>query len=201
VPQNPPTARSGAAPKHNSALEYAVIAVAAIVIAFTLQAFVVKPYRIPSESMVPTLLIRDRVLANRFIYHLREPQRGDIVVFRYPVDERLTFIKRLIGLPGDVISLDEGKVVVNGKPLDEPYLAQEGGRPVPTNPDGPPPGSTMAAPWSLTQPYTVGKDEYFVMGDNRLNSDDSRVWGPVPKDNLIGLAFLVYWPPGRIKTL
>jgi signal peptidase I len=194
-------AAKGAAAKHNTALEYAVIAVVAIAIAFTLQAFVVKPYQIPSESMAPTLLKGDRILANRFIYHFRAPRRGDIVVFRYPVDERLTFIKRLIGLPGDTLSLQDGKVLVNGAPLNEPYLALEGGQAVPTNPAGPIGGSTMVQPWSLAEPYTVPEGEYFVMGDNRMNSDDSRVWGPLPKENLIGVAFMVYWPPGRVKTL
>lgn len=200
APNQPPSKKATAA-RHSTALEYAVIAVAAVLIAFALQAYVVKPYRIPSESMVPTLLKGDRVLANRFIFHLREPRRGDIVVFRYPVDERLTFIKRVIGLPGDVVSLEAGSVLVNGNPVHEPYLAVEGGQPVPTDPAGTEGGSTMSRPWSLAKPYTVGEGEYFVMGDNRLNSEDSRVWGPLPEENIVGLAFFVYWPPGRIKTL
>jgi signal peptidase I len=187
------------ASRRSTLIDYLVIAGIAIVLALVLQAFVVKPFRIPSPSMVPTLEPRDRVLVNRFIFHFHQPQGGDIIVFRYPRDPKLVFIKRVIGTPGDVVSLDDGKVVVNGQVLDEPYLATQGGQPVPTVPLLP--AGAADQPWSLNEPYTVPADSYFVMGDNRLESEDSRFWGPVPKGNLIGDAFLVYWPPQRIKTL
>ena len=184
--------------KRNTVIDYAVIAIAAVVLAFLLQAFVVKPYRIPSPSMVPTLDVGDRVLVARFIYHFDKPSRGDIVVFRWPGDNKTVFIKRIIGVPGDTISLKDGRVYVNGQELDEPYVAKDNGQTQPTDPAPMMPGSTMSQPWSLNQSYTVPPDSYFVMGDNRTASDDSRVWGPVPTGNLIGQAFFTYWPPTRI---
>lgn len=133
------------------------------------QAFLVTPFRIPTPSMVDTLRPGDRVLVNRVMYHLRRLQRGDIVVFEYPRNRDVMFIKRVIGLPGDTLETRAG--------------------------------TTMREPWSLADPYTVGKDEYFVVGDNRTRSDDSRVWGTVPAANIIGAGFLTYWPLGRLGTL
>jgi signal peptidase I len=179
-------------------VEYGVILVVALAVAFLLQAFVVKPYRIPSPSMVPTLDPGDRVLVARFLYHFTSPARGDIVVFKYPLDTRTVFIKRVIGLPGDTISLHDGSVYVDGVRQNEPYLPKLDGRPVPTEPALPVSGSTMTEPWSLNRPYTVPAKHYFMMGDNRTDSDDSRVWGPVPASDLIGRAFLIYWPVTRI---
>ena len=178
--------------------EYGVILVVALAVAFLLQAFVVKPYKIPSPSMVPTLDPGDRVLVARFLYHFTSPARGDIVVFKYPLDTHVVFIKRLIGLPGDTISLRDGSVYVDGVRLNEPYLPKLDGRPVPTEPAPPLPGSTMTEPWSLNRPYTVPAGHYFMMGDNRTDSDDSRVWGPVPASDLIGRAFFIYWPVTRL---
>ncbi len=179
-------------------VEYGIILVVALAVAFLLQAYVVKPYRIPSPSMVPTLQPRDRVLVARFLYHFTSPGRGDIVVFRYPLDTHVVFIKRLIGRPGDTISLRDGAVYVNGVRLHEPYLPKLAGRPVPTEPASPVSGSTMSEPWSLNRPYTVPVGHYFMMGDNRTDSDDSRVWGPVPASDLIGRAFFIYWPVTRL---
>jgi signal peptidase I len=182
-------------------VEYAVILAVALAVAFLVQAFVVKPYRIPSPSMVPTLDPGDRVLVARFHYHLTAPSRGDIVVFKYPLDPRVVFIKRLIGLPGDTLSLNDGHVYVNGVRQDEPYVQRVNGQPAPTNPAPALSGSTMTDPWSLHSPYTVPPGHYFMMGDNRLDSDDSRVWGPVPARDLIGKAFFVYWPLNRLGSL
>ena len=180
-------------------VEYGTILAIALAIAFLLQAFVVKPYRIPSPSMVPTLDPGDRVLVARFLYRLESPRHGDIVVFRYPLQTKLVFVKRLIGLPGDTLAVRDGYVYRNGVRLNEPYVArQSNGRPVPTEPGPAIAGSTISQPWSLNQPYTVPPDSYFMMGDNRTNSDDSRMWGPVPKKDVIGKAFFVYWPPGHI---
>jgi signal peptidase I len=180
--------------------EYGVILIVALAVAFLLQAFVVKPYRIPSPSMVPTLDPGDRVLVARFLYRFTTPSHGDIVVFKYPLDTRVVFIKRLIGLPGDTLSLREGHVYRNGVELHEPYVAKVAGETAPTEPASPVSGSTMSEPWSLNQPYTVPAHTYFMMGDNRLDSDDSRVWGPVPARDLIGKAFLIYWPLKRVGT-
>ena len=179
-------------------VEYGVILIVALAVAFLLQAFVVKPYRIPSSSMVPTLDPHDRVLVARFLYRFTSPAHGDIVVFKYPLDTRVVFIKRLIGLPGDTLSLRGGHVYRNGVELHEPYVVKFDGQTAPTLPATPVDGSTMSDPWSLNHPYAVPAHTYFMMGDNRTDSDDSRVWGPVPARDLIGKAFLIYWPLNRI---
>jgi signal peptidase I len=169
----------------------------AVLIVLALKAWVVNPYRIPSSSMEPTLHcarpatgceahFSDRVLANRLVYHFREPRRGEIVVFKTPPLARLrcgaggTFVKRLIGLPGEHLSERNGYVYVDGKRLAEPYIHAD--------------RRDHEAPRS----WNVPKGEYFFMGDNRRESCDSRMWGPVPRANLIGEVFFVYWPPNRI---
>jgi signal peptidase I len=173
-------------------LEYVVLAVVAIAVALLIQAFLVKPYRIPSESMEDTLLIGDRVLVDRVSWRFSQPQRGDIVVFHPPFAGPV-LIKRIVGMPGDEISLRDGAVYVDGKPLDEPYvrIGDEGG-PEPTEP------FDNGLPWSLQEPYTVPDGNYFVMGDNRTDSGDSREFGPVPRGQLVGQAFARYWPPSRV---
>jgi signal peptidase I len=172
-------------------LEYVVLAVVAIAVALLIQAFLVKPYRIPSESMENTLLIGDRVLVDRISWRFSDPERQDIVVF-HPPFEGPVLIKRIIGMPGDEISLEDGAVYVNGKKLDESYVRKVNGEAVPSEP------FDNGLPWSLQRPYTVPKGNYFVMGDNRIDSGDSREFGPVPRGQLVGKAFARYWPPGRI---
>jgi signal peptidase I len=171
-----------------------VIAVGAVL---AIKAWIVNPYRIPSSSMEPTLHCAqpqpgclanysDRVLANRFIFHFRDPHRGDIVVFKTP--EKAfeacgaggTFVKRIVGLPNDVVTERRGQVSINGKPLDEPYI--------PTD-----------ARDDRSGKWTVPAGSYFMMGDNRAQSCDSREWGSVPRGDLIGPVFAVYWPPQRIS--
>jgi signal peptidase I len=179
-------------------LDWVFTIAGAVLIVFALKAWVVNPYRIPSSSMEPTLhcarpalgceaRFSDRVLANRFIYHFRDPKRGEIIVFKTPPEAAIrcgaggTFVKRLIGLPGDLVSERDGFVYINGAKLDEPYLKPE--------------RRDHEAPrtWPRVQP-----DRYFFMGDNRQQSCDSRAWGTVPRKNLIGEVFFVYWPPTRI---
>ena len=172
-------------------LEYAVLAIVAIAVALLIQAFLVKPYRIPSESMESTLLIGDRVLVDRASWRFSDPERTDIVVFHPPFIGPV-LIKRIIGMPGDEISLQDGAVFVNGEPLDEPYVREVAGEPVPSRP------FDNGLPWSLQEPYTVPADSYFVMGDNRIDSGDSREFGPVSRSQLVGHAFARYWPPARI---
>ena len=173
----------------------------AIGLALVIQAFVVKPYRIPSPSMVDTLEIGDRVLVNRVVYHLRDVARRDVIVFRYPLNRDVVFIKRVVGLPGDRLLAKDGKLWVNGEPQDEPYVHKTNGVADPTQPMGAIPGTPTPHPWSLQEEYTVPEGSYFMMGDNRANSDDSRVWGPVPENDLIGEAFFIYWPLTRLDTL
>ena len=173
-----------------------MIAVGAVL---AIKAWVVNPYRIPSSSMEPTLhcahsspadgceaRFSDRVLANRFVYHFTDPERGEIVVFETPPEaEEIcpgpggVFVKRLIGLPGDELEGRDGAVSLNGGLLSEPYVAG---------------GDTGRA----FEPIIVPEGQYFMMGDNRSSSCDSRDWGPVPRENLIGPVFALYWPPQRI---
>ena len=184
-------------------IDWIVTIVGAIAIVLAIKAWVVNPYRIPSSSMEPTLhcakpangceaRFSDRVLANRFIYRFRDPRRGEIIVFETPPAARArcgaggTFVKRLIGLPGDLLELrSEGGlsyVYINGKKLDEPYIGKN--RRDTRGPDT----------------FPVPQGQYFMMGDNRSQSCDSREWGTVPRKNLIGKVFATYWPPNRISV-
>jgi signal peptidase I len=193
-----------------NAIELAVTVAVAIALALLIQAFFVKPYRIPSPSMVPTLAIGQRVLTNRLDTH---PSLGDVVVFHPPAgadpaepicgdsqqgtdhpqacdqstakESSQTFIKRVVGLPGDRISISNGRVIRNGVMEKAPYAEPCGGGPNCNFPDT----------------ITVPAGHYFMMGDNRGESDDSRFWGPVPQKWIIGVAFFTYWPPDRIGTL
>ena len=172
-------------------VEYVVLAVVAVAVALLIQAFLVKPYRIPSASMEDTLLIGDRVLVDRISWRFSQPERGDIVVFHPPFDGPV-LIKRIIGLPNDEISLRGGFVYINGRRLNEPYVRRVDGRQEPSEP------FSNGLPWSLQEPYKAPGGSYFVMGDNRSNSGDSREFGPIKRAQFVGRAFARYWPPGRI---
>ena len=184
------------------AVDWIVTIVGAIAIVLAIKAWVVNPYRIPSSSMEATLhcarpapgceaRFSDRVLANRFIYHFRDPHRGDVIVFETPPAAKAkcgaggTFVKRIVGLPKErvQIRLRRGAafVYVDGRRLDEPYIEND------RRDIGP------------EETYRVPAGHYFVMGDNRSQSCDSRVWGPVPRENIIGKVFMTYWPPQRIS--
>jgi signal peptidase I len=179
-------------------IDWLVTIVGAIAIVLAIKAWVVNPYRIPSSSMEPTLQcarpdpgceasFSDRVLACRFCYRIWSPHRGDIVVFKTPPLAQIrcgaggTFVKRLIGLPGEVWSEKDGYVYIDGKKLNEPYI-QAGRRDT----------RTMG-------PIRIPPGHYFMMGDNRNSSCDSREWGTVPRKNLIGKVVAIYWPPSRIS--
>jgi signal peptidase I len=192
-------------------LELVVIVVTALALALGIQAFLVKPYRIPSESMVPTLAVGQRVLVDRIGMHFSNPGVGDIVVFHPPAgadDNRCgnpsqgedkpepcdqptqarsseNFIKRVVAGPGDRIAIVNGHVILDGKRQKESFIEPCG------------PGGDCNFPRAVTVP----PDHYFMMGDNRGSSDDSRFWGPVPKGWIIGNAFATYWPPDRIGIL
>jgi signal peptidase I len=181
--------------KPRALAEYVLVALGAVAVALLLQAYVVKPYRIPSESMAMTLVPRDRVLVNRVVYRLRGPQRGDVVVLDSAAVGRV-LIKRIVGMPGDVISLSGGSVYIDGKRLKEPYVRRIDGRPEPTEPF-----RGTGKPWSLEEPFTVPAGHYFLMGDNRTVSDDSRDWGPASRREIIGEAFMTYWPLSRLHGL
>jgi signal peptidase I len=199
----------------SSVVELVVIVATALGLALAIQAFVVKPYRIPSGSMLPTLHIDQRVLVNRIGTHFSSPNVGDIVVFHPPKnysdgcanpgegenqagqasaracgvarsqESGETFIKRVVGVPGDRISIVNGHVIRNGVAEKDSYI-------MPCNGDG-----ACSFPGAITIP----RNDYYMMGDNRPDSDDSRFWGPVPKGWIIGQAFFTYWPPGQIGFL
>jgi signal peptidase I len=160
-----------------------------VVVAFVLvfgvvRPFVIEAYRIPSESMVPTLEVGDRILANKFIYHFTDPKKGDIIVFD-SVDEEddQTLVKRVVGVAGDEIQVEDGVLFVNGEAQNESYLNQE-------------------LPFRGSYgPTEVPEGHIFVMGDNRGNSADSRVFGPLPLENVKGEAFVRFWPISKIGSL
>ena len=181
--------------KRRTIAEYLVVALCAIVAALLVQAFLIKPYRIPSESMAATLVPRDRVLVNRVVYRLHAPGRGDIVVIDSAAVGRI-LIKRVVALPGETISVDGGAVYIDGRRLDEPYVHRLNGETEPTEPF-----RGAGQPWSLERPYKVPAGRYFLMGDNRTVSDDSRDWGPAPRGEVIGEAFFTYWPLSRLHGL
>jgi signal peptidase I len=165
-------------------LEFLVILVVSFVLVFGfVRPFVVEAFWIPSASMVPTLKYGDRVLVNKFIYRFTEPERGDVIVFKSVQDDQQDLIKRVVGVPGDEVAVRGGRLFVNGERQREPYVNKK-------LPDR-----------SFAAPTTVPGNHVFVMGDNRANSQDSRVFGPVPKENIEGEAFLRFWPPGRIGLL
>jgi len=197
-------------------VELVVIVALAIGLALLIQAFLVKPYQIPSVSMEPTLDVGQRVLVDRVSYRFSDPQIGDIVVFHppqgadaggkcgvtvhgsqpvdagepcpKPVDQEAdtNFIKRIVARPGDRLSVKDGHPVVNGVMAKEDFI-------------NPCPSGERSC--NLRKTITIPPDHYFMMGDNRGSSDDSRFWGPVPRDWIIGEAFVTYWPPDRIGFL
>jgi signal peptidase I len=170
--------------KSGGLVEYVVILLVSFALVFGfVRPFVMEAFWIPSESMVPTLLAGDRVLVNKFVYRFAEPERGDIVVFESVEDHDQDLIKRVVGLPGDEIAVRNGTLLVNGERQKDRYVNKK-------MPDV-----------SFFKKTTVPKGHVFVMGDNRANSRDSRVFGPLPKENIEGEAFLRFWPPGRIGLL
>ena len=176
--------RRRAPKKGGGVVEFLVILLVSFALVFGfVRPFVVEAFYIPSESMVPTLRVGDRVLVNKFIYRFSEPQRGDVVVFKSVEGDNEDLIKRVVGVPGDRISVRRGKLYVNGEPQKEPYVNKK-------FPDR-----------SYFAPKTVPKDHVFVMGDNRANSRDSRFFGPVPDENIEGEAFLRFWPLDRFGSL
>jgi signal peptidase I len=165
-------------------VEFLVILAVAFVLVFGfVRPFVLEAFRIPSESMVPTLLVGDRVFVNKFIYRFTEPERGDVVVFESVNGGEEDLIKRVVGVAGDSVEVRNGTLLVNGEDREEPYL----NRNLPVN--------------DSYGPSQVPEGHVFVMGDNRANSADSRVFGPLPIENIEGEAFVRFWPPLRIGSL
>jgi len=197
-------ARTGDRNAGGSLIELVVIVAVALGVALGIQAVLVKPFRIPSESMVPTLEIGQRVLVDRISPRFSDYERGDVVVFKPPegadtgacavshppqqacprssdAKSDTNFIKRIVAVGGDRIAIKRGRVYIDGKLQQEPYIAPNANCDI----------------CNLPEELTVPEGQYYMMGDNRGASLDSRKWGPVPKDNIIGKAFATYWPPNR----
>ncbi len=201
--------KAAAEEEEHSWLETILVVIGALVLALLIQQFLVKPYKIPSPSMVPTLAEGQRILVNRVGNNFGDPKNGQIIVFNppsgagemvadkcgapvgddqpclKPKDGKLkqAYVKRVVGEPGDKLRVENGHVIRNGKPVDEPYA------------------QSCEDDMCNLKEFTVPAGHYFMMGDNRGNSEDSRFWGPLPRDLVIGRAFATYWPPKRIGGL
>jgi len=164
-------------------IEYVQAFAVAIVLAAFIITFIAQSFVVEGSSMEPSLHNRERLLVNKLVYRFRKPERGDVVVFRYPANPKRRFIKRVIGVPGDEVEVRDGFVILNGMTLDEDY--------------------TLDLTYGYFGPKTVPDGHYFVLGDNRNNSDDSRYpdVGFVPMANIVGKAGLIWWPPQRIGLL
>jgi len=201
-------ARTGKQSARGSLVELVTIVAVALGLALGIQAFLVKPFRIPSESMEPTLDVGQRVLVNRVGVRLGTPDRGDIMVFKPPkgADDNVcgvrhsnqspcpsptrqrsstNFIKRVVAVGGDRLKVIDGRVYLDGRRQREPFIR---------------PNSSCGI-CNLPHEITIPKGYFFMMGDNRGESADSREWGPIPEKWMIGKAFVTYWPPGRVGTL
>lgn len=178
--------RTGMSHSTRSAIEWVAVIVGALVVALVVKTFLIQAFYIPSESMVPTLEVGDRVLVNKLSYRTGDIDRGDIVVFARPggagSDGIEDLIKRVVALPGETVEGRGGQVFIDGRPLAEPYL-----------PD--------AVETSVFPPYVVPEDHVWLMGDNRGASDDSRRFKAVPTDDIVGRAFVVIWPFTQLGTL
>jgi signal peptidase I len=168
-----------------STLEVIGILLGAIIAAWVIQAYLIKPFQIPSESMVPTINPGDRILINRLAYRYGDIKRGDIIVFKAPFDPETDFVKRVVAVAGDTVEVKRGGLIVNGEPQIEDFV----------NPE--------SIDLSTFPMQTVPEGNVFVMGDNRTNSQDGRYWKPpwLPVENVIGKAFFTYWPPSRTGML
>lgn len=178
--------RSGMSRSTRSAIEWVAVIVGALVVALVVKTFLIQAFYIPSESMVPTLKVGDRVLVNKLSYTTGDIERGDVVVFARPggpgSDGIEDLIKRVVGLPGETVEGRDGGVYVDGEALPETYL-----------PDG--------VETSVFPPYEVPEDHVWVMGDNRGASDDSRRFKAVPTSDVVGRAFVIIWPLTELGTL
>lgn len=181
--------------RKSASREWGEALVVAVILALVIRTFVVQAFKIPSGSMMDSLLVGDHILVNKFIYGVRipvldrwilgpwVPKRGDIIVFKFPHDESRDFIKRVIGLPGDVVEVRGSQVYINNKPLKESYAIY----------DRAAPSSNPHAIGEFSGPVTVPEDQLFVLGDNRDHSQDSRFWGFLDVHKVEGEAFIIYW--------
>ncbi|HZY57491.1 MAG TPA: signal peptidase I [Rubrobacteraceae bacterium] len=176
--------RRSSSKKGGGFLEFLIILLVTFALVFGfVRPFVVEAFYIPSESMTPTLEVGDRVFVNKFVYRFAEPERGDIVVFKNVEGGQEELIKRVVGVPGDEVTIRNGVLFVNEERWEEPYI------------------NSQSLDSSSFGSMTVPEGKVFVMGDNRANSRDSRFFGPIPIENVEGEAFVVFWPPSHIGLL
>lgn len=154
--------------------------VIAVLLAAVIRLFILEPFYIPSGSMEPNLMIDDRIIVSKVTYHFKEPQRGDIIVFKFPLDTSRNFVKRLIAKEGEIVEIKNSVLYINNQPVPEDYLPKGLG-------------------FQDYGPQKVPEGHYFMLGDNRNNSDDSRVWGYLAKELIVGKAEVIYWPLNRIS--
>lgn len=156
-----------------------------VIIAFLIVVFLYQPVKVEGTSMMPSIADQQRIFVDKFFFQvgISEIHRGDVVVFWFPQDRRVSYIKRVIAVPGDTVQVSQGRVRLNGRPLDEPYVPDEY-------------RDEAEMPEIL-----LGKDEYFVLGDHRNSSNDSRTWGPVSREFIYGKAVFAYWPLGKMKLV
>lgn len=185
----------------SQAREWAESIIIALILALIIRAFLVQAFKIPSGSMIPTFNIGDRIFVSKVIYGakvpftnfrmpaMRQPKRGDIIVFRSPEDKKKDFVKRLIGLEGETVEIRDGRIYINGKVVDEPSSIRSVSYYNAGNYGG------------ENQVIKVPRDSYYVLGDNSTSSRDSRYWGFVPKENLMGKVIFIYWPLHRMKAV
>lgn len=186
--------------KKSVAREWIESIIVAFLLAMVIRAFVIQAFKIPTGSMRPTLLEGDLILVNKFIYGaripftdkrlpaIREPKRGDVIVFIFPGDRKKDFIKRLVGLPGESVEIKSGTIYINDKPILDPVFSQR--------------YYYNRGDYGVeNKKITVPKDCYFVLGDNSASSMDSRYWGFLSKKELLGNAIIIYFPPNRIRLI
>jgi signal peptidase I len=175
------------APKEHFWREIFKFIVIALIIIVPIRLYVAEPFIVSGESMIPTFENAQYLIVNQISYHFQDPQRGDVIIFKYPLNTSLYFIKRVIGLPGETVSINDGIVTIinaahpHGFTLSEPYIAADHRS-------------------SDTSTTTLGPTQYFAMGDNRNQSSDSRIWGPVPRDLIVGEPILRLLPPSSISV-
>lgn len=177
---------------NNKLVDWGITIGVPIVLALIVHAFVLEAFIVPTGSMLNTIQLDDRVWAEKVSYHFTTPKRGDVVLFNSPTEEGTTLLKRVIATEGQVVDLQDGKVVVDGVPIDEPYTEGKPSYPL---------DRYAAGVGPISYPFVVPEGHLWLMGDNRTNSLDSRYYGAIPTSSVIGRAFCTYWPLDHARFL
>ena len=168
--------------------EYGESLLIAFVLAMIIRTFIVQAFKIPTGSMKPTFVEGDRILVNKFIYKFKDPERGDVIVFKYPENPKLAFIKRLIGTAQEKVEIKNGRILIDGVEVSENEINANF-------------YYNRGKFGAVDQQIAIPEESFYALGDNSANSRDSRYWGFVPEDYLIGKAMIIYWPPHRIRLI